>query len=247
MSEFQTVIYRRFNSVARITLNRQPVLNAFSVQMRDDLWEVLHAIRADSEISIILIDGAGKAFCAGADLTEFLTAPSPIIARDVRLQRDLWRFFLGMRQPIVAALHGYVIGSGLEIALNCDLRLCAEGTLFRLPETSYGFIPGAGGTQLLPRAGGKSLAIRHILTGEWFNADAAYHSGLVNRLIPPTLLEKESIRFCESISRLPTRTIMTLKSAIRRGSNLPLHQALQLEKRLSRHTQLPTRPPDVTL
>jgi enoyl-CoA hydratase/carnithine racemase len=233
MQGFRTVIYRRIGSIARITLNRPEVLNAYNVQMRDDLWEVLSAIRVDTDIKVVIVDGAGRAFCAGADLSEFLTAPSPVIARDVRRQRDLWRLMLALPQPMVAALHGYVIGSGLEIALSCDLRLCAEGTRFRLPETGYGFIPGAGGTQLLPRATSRSFSLRHILTGEWFDASTAKATGLVLRVIKPSLLEDEFLHLAQLLASQPERALQTCKEAVKRGSNLPTGEALLLEKRLA--------------
>jgi enoyl-CoA hydratase/carnithine racemase len=218
------------------------MLNAFNVQMRDDLWEVLNVIRVDSDVSAVLIDGAGRAFCAGADLSEFLTAPSPIIARDIRRQRDLWRLFLSIKQPIVAALHGFVIGSGLEIALSCDIRLCAEGTRFCLPETGYGFIPGAGGTQLLSRLSGQSATIYHVLTGEWFDATTAHKIGLVNPLVKSHLINKAGLKLANMLSAQPLRSVQISKEAIRRGLSLSLPEALLLEKRLSTLLSEPSRP-----
>src|SRR4030067_2448380 len=124
--------------------------------MRNDLYEVLGAIKDDSEVRVAILSGAGeKAFCAGADLSEFLTAPSPIVARQVRFERDVWGLFLSLPQPLIAALHGYVLGSGIEMALCCDLRIASEDARFRLPEASLGIIPAAGGTQKLPRTVGR--------------------------------------------------------------------------------------------
>ena len=127
MNGFETIAYEKKGHVAYVTLNRPQALNAYSVRMRDDLFEVLSAVRTDDEVRVAVLKGAGeKAFCAGADLTEFLTAPSVVRARRIRGVRDLWGLFLETPQPLIAALHGYVLGSGLEIALFCDLRIAAD-------------------------------------------------------------------------------------------------------------------------
>jgi enoyl-CoA hydratase/carnithine racemase len=124
MSAFETLIYEKEGALALVTLNRPRVLNAFNIQMRDDLFEVLNAIRDDNEVRVALLNGAGeKAFCVGADLSEFLTAPSPVAARQIRFDRDVWGLLLSIPQPLIAVLHGYVLGSGIEMALCCDLRI----------------------------------------------------------------------------------------------------------------------------
>ncbi len=126
------------------------------------------AIKEDSEVRVVIVKGAGdKAFCAGADLTEFLTAPSPMIARRVRWQRDVWGLFLSLPQPIIAALHGYVLGSGIEIALCCDLRIASDTVQFGLPEVRLGIIPAAGATQTLPRTVGLARALEMLFLGGW--------------------------------------------------------------------------------
>ena len=148
MSSFETVIYERQGPLARIVLNRPRVLNAYNVQMRDDVYEALTAVSFDPDVKALVISGAGdRAFCAGADLTEFGTAPSQRIARQVRWERDVWGVLMDLPIPTIAALHGYVFGSGLELALCCDIRIAAPNAIFGLPETSLGFIPAAGATQ----------------------------------------------------------------------------------------------------
>ena len=134
---------------------------------------------------VAVFKGAGdKAFCAGADLKEFLTAPSVVKARTIRAVRDLWRLFLSMPQPLIAALHGYVLGSGIEIALFCDLRIASEDVIFGLPEVGLGILPGAGGTQTLPRILGMAGALDMLLTGRRLNGQEALQMGLVNRIVP---------------------------------------------------------------
>ena len=157
MNGFKTLIYEKEDHIAYVTLNRPQALNVYNIQMRDDLYEVLSAIKDDPEVRVAIFKGAGeKAFCAGADLSEFLTAPTPVIARQVRFGRDVWGLFLSLPQPLIAAVHGYVLGSGIEIALCCDIRIASEDVRFGLPEVGLGIIPAAGGTQTLPRAIGRA-------------------------------------------------------------------------------------------
>jgi len=156
-SPFETLLFQKDGAVAHISLNRPQVVNAYNIQMRDDFSEALSAVQLDQEVRALLITGEGRGFCAGADLTEFGSAPSQVIARQVRWERDIWGQLVNLDKPVVAAVHGYCIGSGLEIALLCDLRIAAAGTVFALPEVQLGMIPAAGGTQTLPdrRAGPK--------------------------------------------------------------------------------------------
>ena len=132
--------------------------------MRDELFQALTAIRDDPEIQgAILYGNCEQAFCAGADLNEFGTSPSVTTARQVRWERDVWGLFLTIQKPLIAALHGYVLGSGLEIALLCDLRIISQDCIFGLPEASLGMIPAAGGTQTLPRITDQASALYLLL------------------------------------------------------------------------------------
>jgi len=144
MGGFETIIFEKNGHIACITLNRPHVLNIYNVRMRDELYEVLSAIKTDGDVHVVIISGAGeKAFCAGADLSEFLSAPAPTAARHVRWQRDVWGLFLSLPQPVLAALHGYVFGSGIEMAMCCDIRIAAGDAVFGLPEVALGIIPAA--------------------------------------------------------------------------------------------------------
>jgi len=185
MSNFEVIIYEKRNDIGYVTLNRPQALNAYNIQMRDELYQVLGAIKDDSEVRVVVFAGAGeRAFCAGADLTEFLTAPSPVIARQVRWERDVWGLFLSIDKPFIAALHGYVLGDGIEIALCCDIQLASEDAQFGMPEPGLGIIPAAGGTQTLPRTISKAKALEILLTGRWINAEEALRLKLVNQVIP---------------------------------------------------------------
>jgi enoyl-CoA hydratase/carnithine racemase len=237
MDGFETVIYEKDHGVAHITLNRPQALNAFSVQMRDDLYEVLSAIVMDDDVRVVVFKGAGKAFCAGADLKEFLTAPSAVKARRIRAVRDLWRLFASMPQPLITALHGYVLGSGLEIALFCDLRIAATDAVFGLPEVGLGILPAAGGTQTLPRVLGLSGALDMLLTGRLLSGQEAYDKRLVNRLVSRDNLMRVSDEVAQKIASFDPVVVRNAKQALIKGLDMSLEQGLELEWRLAAITK----------
>lgn len=239
---FDTVIYDKQNGLARVTLNRPEVLNIYNIRMRDELWEVLQAIRDDPTIRAVLFTGSGRAFCAGADLTEFGTAPSIAIAREVRWGRDVWGLLHDLEVPTIAALHGYVIGSGVEMALLCDVRVAAEGTQFRFPELGLGFIPAAAGTQTLPHLVRLGVSLDMLLTGAWVDHQEALRSGLVGRVVPGDRLVStaETLAFT-MMSRNPL-AIRLAKTAIRRGMELPLNEGLQVEMRFAQRLLAQVQP-----
>lgn len=170
--------------VATITLNRPERLNAINLEMRDLLWTYLEACRDNPDVRLILFRGEGRAFSAGADISEFGTAPSILDARRARHERDVWGELLAHRCITVAAMHGFCYGAGLELPLCCDYRIAAEGTQFALPEVTLGYIPSAGGTQTLPRVVPPGVAARMILTGDPIDATSGLRWGLVHELAP---------------------------------------------------------------
>ena len=239
MSDFETLLYEKRGDVAYVTLNRPQALNVYNIQMRDDLFEVLSAIKDDSEILVAIFKGAGeKAFCAGADLSEFLTAPSPTEARKARFERDVWGLFLSIPQPLIAALHGYVLGSGIEIALCCDIRIASEDAKFGLPEVGLGIIPAAGGTQTLPRTVGKAKALEMLLTNRWIDAQEASRIGLVNKVVARNKLIEIAEEMGKKIASYNPVVVRNAKQAVMRGLELPLAEGLDLEKRLALEVQL---------
>jgi enoyl-CoA hydratase len=239
MSGFETAIYEKDGKgIACITLNRPHALNAFSVRMRDDLFEILGAIKEDDEVRVVVFKAAGdKAFCAGADLREFLTAPSAVKARRIRAIRDLWRLFLNMPQPLIAALHGYVLGSGIEIALYCDLRIASEDVVFGLPEVGLGILPAAGGTQTLPRAIGMAGALDMLLTGRRLNAQEALQAGLINRIVARNELFNIAGEIARKIASFDPIVVRNAKQAVVKGMDMSLAQGLDLEWRLAAKTK----------
>jgi enoyl-CoA hydratase len=234
MDGFETLIYEKRDGIAYVTLNRPVSLNVYNIQMRDDLYEILRAIKDDRDVKIGIFRGAGeKAFCAGADLSEFLTAPPPVIARQVRWQRDIWGLFLSVPQPFIAALHGYVLGSGIEIALCCDIRIASEDVRFGLPEVGLGIIPAAGGTQTLPRLIGREKALEMLLTNRWIDAEEAYRIGLVNQVVPKEKLLQDAEKMARKIASHDPAAVRYAKQAVVKGLDLTLAQGLDLEKRLA--------------
>ena len=235
MGNFETVAFEKRDRIAYVTLNRPHMLNTYNIRMRDELHQVLAAIKDDSEVMVTICRGAGeKAFCAGADLSEFLTAPSPAVARRVRWERDVWGLFLSLPQPVIVALHGYVLGSGIEIALCCDIRIASEDTQFGLPEVGLGIIPAAGATQTLPRMVGRAKALEMILTGRRMSAQEAFNIGLVNRVVPRDELLPTVEGMAREIALLAPAAIKKVKQAVVRGLDLPLPEGLALERRLAR-------------
>jgi enoyl-CoA hydratase/carnithine racemase len=234
LNGFKTLIYEKKDHIAYVTLNRPQALNVYNIQMRDDLYQVLSAIKDDPEVRVGILKGAGeKAFCSGADLNEFLTAPSPVVARQVRFGRNVWGLFLSIPQPLIAAVHGYVLGSGIEMALCCDIRIASEDARFGLPEVGLGIIPAAGATQTLPRIIGRAKALEVLLTSRWLNAEEAYRFGLVNRVVSREKLYETAEETAQKIASYHPMAVRSAKEAVVRGLDLTLAEGLDFEKRLA--------------
>jgi enoyl-CoA hydratase/carnithine racemase len=230
----EVIIYEKKENIAYVTLNRPQALNAYSIKMRDELYETLGAIRDDPEVRVTILKGAGeKAFCAGADLTEFLSAPPPVFAREARFERDIWGRFLSISKPFIAALHGYVLGSGIEMSLCCDIRLASEDAQFGLPEVGLGIIPAAGGSQTLPRTVGRARAHDLLLTGRWIKAAEARQMKLVNKVLPRAQLYIEAERLAAVIKSYSPLAVSYAKQTITRGLDMSLEEGLSLERSLA--------------
>ena len=233
MSAFETLLFAKVDGVARVALNRPSVLNAYNMQMRDDFSEVLSAVDEDPDVKCLLITGEGRSFCAGADLTEFGSAPSQVVARQVRWQRDVWGQFLRLTKPIVIAVHGFCIGSGVEICLLGDLRIAAASTIFALPETQLGMVPAAGGTQTLPRHSRMGWASELLLTGRRFDAAEALKYHIVTRIVPDDALKDTAWDVARQMASLDPVAVAATKTSLSAGADLPLDEALKLETRLA--------------
>jgi enoyl-CoA hydratase/carnithine racemase len=210
----ELVLYQKDGSLARVTLNRPERLNAINLEMRDLLWSYFGAVRDDPEVLVVLVTGNGSAFSAGADISEFGTAPSIVESRRGRRERDLWGLILSIEKPIVAAIHGHALGAGCEMSLCCDFRVASRDATFGLPEVRLGYIPSAGGTQLLPRTVRGSLAREMIMTGLPIHAERALSAGLVSRLCDEANLIAEAEGLCERLASRPAAAMAHAKRAL---------------------------------
>ena len=233
MNTFETIIYEKKGGIVYITLNRPQALNAVNIKMRDELYEVLPAIEDDPEVMVGIIRGAGdRGFSAGADITEFGTTPSQAIARQVRWERDLWGKFLGVSKPLIAAIHGFALGAGVEMSMCCDIRIASDDARFGLPEVGLGMVPTAGGSQTMPRLVALGMCTATILTGDIINAAEALRIGLINKIVTRADLlpaVEDTARKIMSRSQIAVRYA---KQAINRGLDLPLEQGLEMEREL---------------
>lgn len=233
VSPFATIDYEKRDALAWITLNRPEVHNALNTLMRDELWEVMHAVLDDPDVAVALFRGAGDSFSSGADISEFGAAPSYAEAREARRRRDLWGFMAYYPKPLIAAIHGYALGAGLELALFCDLRLCAEDAHLGVPEVTLAYIPAAGGTQTLPRITSEGFAREAIYRGDRFDAFEAQRLGMVHKVVPNRDLIPEAEAWANRLASNPTGSVRLAKEAIVHGLDMPLSQGLELEERLA--------------
>ena len=234
MSDAVTV--RVDDDIAWITLNRPDALNAIDDAMRAALPAAIESAEADPSVRCLVVRGAGdRAFCVGADIKEFARVDEPARYRQARAHAHWIAAFDRARKPIVAAIHGYCLGGGLEIALACDIRLCASDAQFGFPETGHGIIPAAGGTQRITRVIGLGVALDLVLTGERIDARRALSIGLVSRLAEEGGLDALARVVAGRIARQPPLATMFAKEAVRLGMDHELGAGMRMEVDLFTH------------
>lgn len=236
--EYQTIIYEVRNQIAFVTLNRPESMNAINRQMTRDLVEACRQTEEDSGIRVAIFTGAGeRAFSAGMDLKERAeTTFSPIERRNQKLTQTVHtqsRAIGVMTKPTIAAIRGYCVGGGLEMALACDLRVAAEDAKLGLTEVRRGLIPGAGGTQRLTRAVGITKALEMCLTGDTVSGNEAHKLGLVNAAVPVNEVIQAAEDLANRILKGAPMSVAFIKEAIKKGIELPLEEGLRLEADLS--------------
>lgn len=223
------------DGVAVITLQRPEALNAINLQMRDELWTFVQAARIDPDVRVLVFRGDGpRAFSAGADISEFGSAPSLHESREARRQRDLWATLEDLPMPTIAALHGFCFGAGIEAPLYCDLRIGADDTRIALPEVSLGYIPSAGGTQLMPRLAPLGAARGLILSGNPIDADRALRWGILHRVVPLAELDAAVERAARRLAEADPLLAAGVKRSLRRGLDLPLSTAIHHDTQTAR-------------
>jgi enoyl-CoA hydratase len=216
--------------VALVTLDRPEVLNALSAGLMTQLIEELEALDRDPDCRCIVLTGAGdRAFAAGADIKEMADATPVSLARGESFAR--WERIGRLRTPVVAAVRGYALGGGCELAMSADMIVASEDAVFGQPEISIGVIPGAGGTQRLTRAIGKARAMEMILTGRRIDAHEAAGAGLVTRVVPPDTTVPAALELASTVAAMPPLAVMAAKEAVLRAFELPLSAGLEAERR----------------
>jgi len=222
------VDYEKDGRIAIFTINRPEAMNALNSQVRLELNQALIKFRDAPGLWVGIITGAGeKAFSAGADIKEFRPGPIQTGGAVAWVRPDqIWK-------PIIAALNGFALGGGLELAMECDLRIAAEHARLGQPEVNIGFMPGAGGTQRLPRFVGRAMAAEILLTGRHIDAQEAYRVGLVNRVVPLDQLMPTARELAETICQRGPMGVRATKEAMIRGYDLTLEQGLRLERDLA--------------
>ncbi|MEB3103932.1 enoyl-CoA hydratase/isomerase family protein [Ferviditalea candida] len=227
--EYEVLEYRVEQSVAVVTLNRPPY-NPLNSQIFMELVHVLETIEDDDQVRAVILTGKGdKAFAAGADVHEMKGLDRKGIAKMARLARAAFNSMELLSKPIIGAVNGLALGGGCELALACDLRICSEHAKFALPELKLGIIPGAGGTQRLPRIIGQARAKEMILFGETVDARKAYEIGLVNKTLPMEELYASSMEWALKLAENPPIAMQAFKRSINTGMNVDLESALLIE------------------
>ena len=228
--EYKNILFNVAEGVARITFNRPKVLNAMNLEVMTELGDAVKICSLDDKISAVILTGAGeKAFVAGADISQMQNSTFLDVLKLMELGQNTLRLLETMAKPSIAAVNGFALGGGTEIALACDIRIAAETAMFGQPEILIGIIPGWGGTQRLPRIVGMGIAKELILAGGQINAQRAYEIGLVNKVVPAAELITEAEKFAKKLTRLPAFALKMAKNSINYGFDLPLDNALKLE------------------
>ena len=217
--------------VAFITLNRPKALNALNGPLMDELGHALKAFDADETIGCMVITGSEKAFAAGADITAMAKLTFTEVYRNDFITRN-WEALKTVRKPVIAAVSGFALGGGCELAMMCDFIIASDTAKFGQPEIKIGIIPGAGGTQRLPRAVGKAKAMDMALTGRMMDATEAERSGLVSRVVPADKLMEEALAAALLISSHSILSVMAAKECVNRAFEGPLSDGMMFERRL---------------
>lgn len=230
MPDFETILLTRHDRVALITLNRPQALNTLNAQVVAELNQAMDALERDANIGCVVITGSEKAFAAGADIKEMAGLGYPGIYMD-----DLFREadrFAARRKPIIAAVAGYALGGGCELAMMCDFILAADNARFGQPEINLGVLPGMGGTQRLTRAIGKAKAMELCLTGRMMDAEEAERSGLVARIVPKAELVSEALAVAAVIAEKSLPITMMVKESVERAFEVSLAEGVRFERRV---------------
>ena len=230
---FTNVLYEKKNAIAYVTLNRPTVLNALNKSIVADLKAAFEDARDDSEVRGVILTGAGdKAFAAGADVSEVINDSAVVAEEKTRYGQGVTSLIENLGKPVVAAVNGYALGGGCELAMACTIRLAAETAKFGQPEVKLGIMPGYGGSQRLPRLIGKGRALQLILSGDPINAQEAYRIGLANEVVPNANLIARAEAILKQIMANAPLGVKYSIEAVNRGLETSLDEGLVLEASL---------------
>lgn len=228
---YETLIVETRDHVGVIRLHRPEAMNALNGQMMDELTEALGKFDADDSIRAMVLTGSEKAFAAGADIKEMAEKNFVDVYREDFITAN-WETAAKVRKPLIAAVSGYALGGGCELAMMCDIIYASESAKFGQPEISLGIMPGAGGSQRLTRAVGKSKAMEMCLTGRFMGAQEAERVGLVSRVFPVDELMKETLAAAAKIAEMPPISALAIKEAVDRSFETTLEEGLRFERRM---------------
>ncbi|MGC2199802.1 MAG: enoyl-CoA hydratase, partial [Stellaceae bacterium] len=232
---YQNILAERRGAVGVVTLNRPAALNALNAALIAELAAALDEFEDDPAIGAIVLTGSEKAFAAGADVKEMAAKSYPEIYREDFITRG-WERLAQCRKPVVAAVAGFALGGGCELAMMCDIVIAADTARFGQPEITLGTIPGAGGTQRLARFVGKAKAMDLCLTGRMMDAAEAERAGLVSRIVPAAELLSEAVKVGERIAQMSQPIAMMVKEAVNRANETTLAEGVRFERRLFHST-----------
>jgi enoyl-CoA hydratase/carnithine racemase len=231
---YEAIHYELADGIATITLNRPAVHNAMNERMREELTACFAELARSEDARVIVVTGTGeRAFSAGADIREFVVPQVPVRFRDGRRRVDFRAAMDRCPQPIIAAIRGFALGGGLELALACDIRIAGEDSQLGLTEVNLAIIPGGGGTQRLPRLVGRGKALEMILTGARIDAREALRIGLVERVVPATEVLSSAQALARTLAEKAPVALRYAKEAVVKGLGLPLEDGLRLENDLA--------------
>lgn len=229
---YETILYEKKEGVAAITLNRPKSLNAYNMQMHQELTRAIHDAAEDDQVRCIVLKGSGRGFSAGADLSVFKDTESPDYGAFLRdTYNPLLMRMAEVEKPIVAALHGPAFGAGLSLALACDFRIAADNATLCMAFINIGLVPDAGASFFLPRIVGYSQALEMAMLGETYTADQAKSMGMINRVVPAAELESATKEFARRLAQAPTRALSGIKRNFLKSFEKDLPALLEAEAR----------------
>lgn len=224
-----TILIQQEGEIAKLILNRPDKLNTINGQMLQELNTAVNDLNARDEVRAVVITGAGKAFSAGADISQFTSLTPYTSVKLVNLAKQVFRQIETSTKPFIAMINGYALGGGLELAMSCDIRFSSDDAQLGLPEINLGIIPGFAGTQRLTKIVGKAKALEMMLTGDRIRAEEAERIGLVNKVFPKDQLEAETMKFAKYIAQKPPISVALIKTVVNYGAELPIEYGSMTE------------------